>query len=55
VDHLLFDCISLQKERERLIGKIAKQENWPIEKHQLVNDHIKHFLQFTNTIDFTKL
>jgi hypothetical protein len=55
IDHLIFDCSVLQNERERLIGKISKQDNWPINKTQLVNKHIKHFLQFTNTIDFTKL
>jgi hypothetical protein len=55
VEHLLFDCTALQNERERLIGKIAKQDNWPVNKYQLVNEHIKHFLQFTNTTDFIKL
>jgi hypothetical protein len=55
IDHLLFDCTVIQNERELLIGKISKQDNWPISKNQLVNKHIKHFLQFTNTIDFTKL
>jgi hypothetical protein len=40
VDHLLFDCTALQNERERLIGKTAKQDNWPVSKYQLVNDRI---------------
>jgi hypothetical protein len=53
VDHLLFNCTALQNQRDQLIGKISKQENWPVNKSKLVSDHIKHFLQFTNSIDFT--
>ena len=55
VDHLLFDCTILQDERERLIGKIARHDNWPVNKSQLGNKYIKHFIHFTNSIDFTKL
>ena len=55
VDHLLFDCTILQDERERLIGKIARHDNWPVNKSQLGNKYMKHFIQFTNSIDFTKL
>ena len=32
VDHLLYDCSKLQKEREKLIREVSKQENWPVEK-----------------------
>ena len=55
VDHLLFECTILQDERERLIGKISRHDNWPVNKSQLGNKYIKHFIQFTNSIDFTKL
>jgi len=55
VDHLLFYCNILQKERERLIGKISRQDNWPVSKSQLGNKYIKLFIQFINSIDFTKL
>ena len=55
VDHLLIDCTILQEERERLIGKISRHDNWPVNKSQLGNKYIKHFIQFTNSIDFTKL
>jgi len=55
VDHLLFDCTILQDEREGLIGKISRLDNWPVTKRQLGNKYIKHFIQFTNSIDFTKL
>ena len=55
VDHLLIDCTILQEERERLIGKISRHDNWQVNKSQLGNKYIKHFIQFTNSIDFTKL
>jgi hypothetical protein len=55
VEHLLFDCTVLQEERQRLIGKISRHDNWPVNKSQLADKYIKHFTQFTNSIDFTKL
>jgi hypothetical protein len=55
VGHLLFDCTILQEERERLIVKISRHDNWPVNKSQLGNKYIKHFIKFTNTLDFTKL
>jgi hypothetical protein len=55
VDRLIFECTILQNERERLIGKISRHDNWPVNKSQLGNKYIKQFIQFTNTVDFTKL
>jgi hypothetical protein len=55
VDHVMYDCTILQREREKLISKVSKQDNWPVTKSDLVNKYIKHFLEFTNTIDFKKL
>jgi hypothetical protein len=59
VDHLLYDCTKMQKERERerekLIRHVSKQDNWPVDKSELVKKYIKHFFQFTNSIDFEKL
>jgi len=55
IEHLLFDCTVLQEERERLIGKISKHDNWPVNKSELGNKYIRHFTQFTNSIDFTQL
>ena len=42
-------------EREKLIREVSKQDNWPVEKSDLVNKHIKPFIQFANAIDFEKL
>jgi hypothetical protein len=55
VDHLIYDCPILWREREKLISKVSKQDNWPVTKSDLVNKFIKHFLEFTNTIYFKKL
>jgi len=55
VDHLIYECKKLQKEREALISYIAKQDAWPKENSELVNKYIKQFIQFTNSIDFDKL
>jgi len=55
VGHLLCDCTKLRREREKLISNILKQENWPVNKSDLVNKYIKHFIRFTNSIDSEKL
>ena len=55
VDRLLYDCIELQREREKLIGNLSNQDTWQVDKSDLVNRHIKHFVQFVNSIDFEKL
>ena len=37
VDHLIFDCSKLDKEREKLIAYTAKEEGWPVRNSDLVN------------------
>jgi hypothetical protein len=55
VDHLIYDCTKLQRERERLICSVSKLDSWSVNKSDLVNKHIKHFIHFANSIDFEKL
>jgi len=55
VEHLLYDCIKLQRERNKLICNISNQDMWPVNKSDLVNRHIKHFAQFINSIDVERL
>ena len=52
MDHLIYECPKLQREREVLVRKVVKQETWPREKSELVNKYIKYFAQFINSIDF---
>jgi hypothetical protein len=55
VEHLLYDCSILEKERENLIRIASNQDKWPVNKSNLVNKHLKHFIQFVNSIDFERL
>jgi hypothetical protein len=55
VDHLIYECQKLKKDRKNLIRTTAKKDTWPIGKSELVNKHIKQFTQFTNSIDFEKI
>jgi hypothetical protein len=55
VEHLVYECPKLQREREVPIRNIAKQDTWPKEKSELMNKYLKYFTQFTNSIDFDKL
>ena len=55
IEHLLYECTKLQREREELIRNISNQDKWPVNKCNLVNKHIKHFTQFVNSIDFERL
>jgi len=55
VEHLLYDCSKLKRERDELIRNILNQDKWLVNKSALVNKHIKHFTQFINSIDFERL
>jgi hypothetical protein len=55
VDHILYDCIKLQREREKLIHNLSNHDSWQAEKSALVKKHMKHFMQFVNSVDFEKL
>jgi len=55
VDHHIYDCGKLEKERENLIAHVSREDNWPVQKSVLVNKYMKQFSQFTNSIDFEKL
>ena len=55
IDHLLFDCELLNKERDSLISTVLKTAVWPISKNNLIRKHLKIFVKFTNEISFDKL
>jgi hypothetical protein len=54
-DRLLYDCNKLSNEREKLIAQIAKEDNWPVRKSDLVKKYLKQLIQFTESIDYEKL
>jgi hypothetical protein len=50
----MYDCIKLQREREKLIHNLPNHDSWPVNKSVLIKN-IRHFIQFANSIDFVKL
>jgi ribonuclease HI len=55
VDHLLYVCELLQKERGKLILGVAKTNNWPISKRRLLSEHSQVFHKFSHEISLEQL
>ena len=55
IDHLLFECELLNKERNNLISTVIKKGVWPISPNNLIRKHLKIFAKFTKEISFDKL
>jgi hypothetical protein len=55
IDHLLFECELLQRERDSLIAAASKSDGWPTSKYTLIRKHYKTFARFRNQISFDKL
>jgi len=55
IDHLLFECELLNKERDSLKSSVLKTDIWPISKIRLIRKHFKLFAKFTNETSFDKL
>ena len=55
VDHLIYQCPLLHKEREIMKKHISRIDQWPVNKSDLVKKYLKHFSVFINSIDFEKL
>ena len=55
IDHFLFQCELLNKERDNLISTVLKTDVWPIIKDKLIRKHLKIFAKFTNEISIDKL
>ena len=55
IDHLLYECELLNKERDSLISTVLQTDVWPISKKTLIRKHFKIFVKFTNEISFDKL
>jgi hypothetical protein len=55
IDHLLFECELLHKERDNSVSTVLKTDVWPISKNKLIRKHFKIFDKFTNEISFDKL
>jgi hypothetical protein len=55
IDHLLYECELLNKERDSLISTVLKTDVWPISKNELIRKYYKIFAKFTNDVAFDKL
>jgi hypothetical protein len=55
IDHLLYECQLLTKERDNLISAVVKAGVWPISKSELIRKYLKVFAKFTNEISLDKL
>ena len=55
VDHLIFECMLLNTERNTLIAEILRHENWPPRKDHFITKHCKTFSKFVNSIPFEKI
>jgi hypothetical protein len=55
IDHLLYECELLIKERDNLMSAVLKTDVWPISKNELIKKHFKVFAKFTKEISLDKL
>jgi hypothetical protein len=55
IDHIIYDCPRLKKERNKLRVAVKKTEKWPISKENLLKRHYKEFLKFVNSISLEDL
>jgi hypothetical protein len=55
IDHLLYECELLNKERDSLISTALQTDVWSISKETLIRKHFKIFVKFTNEFSFDKL
>ena len=54
-DHLIFECETITKERERLKTTVPQKSSWPTNKKNLIRRHYRDFAKFINDIPFDKL
>jgi hypothetical protein len=55
IDHLLFECELLNKERDSSISTVSKTDVWLLSKNKLIINLYQIFAEFTNEISFDKL
>jgi hypothetical protein len=54
IDHLLYECELLNKERDSLISTVLQTDVWPISKETLIRYLFKIVVKFTDEISFDK-
>jgi hypothetical protein len=54
-ENIIYDCVRLKKDRDRLREAIIKTNKWPTSKRNLIKRHYKVFSNFINSISFEEL
>ena len=54
-DHIIYECETLTKEREKLKTTALQKGSWPTNKKDLIRKHYRDFVKFINHIPFDKL
>jgi hypothetical protein len=55
IDHVLYQCTILNKQREIFTRNVIKSGKWPARKQEIISRHLKSFLLFLNSINFDLL
>jgi len=55
IDHLIYACERLKKERDRLKKTAIRTNKWPINKRDFIRRHYNEFTNFINDVQFDKL
>ena len=52
VQHIIFDCPLLEKEREKLKAVVTRTENWPVSCNKLRTHYYKNFKEYMDKISW---
>jgi hypothetical protein len=55
IDHILYDCEVVEKERYKLKVAVLRQEDWPVRKDLLISKYGKDFKEFTDIISLNNI
>jgi hypothetical protein len=55
IEHLIFGCELLRKERDKLISGVSKTANWPLSKRSLIQEHFQPFAKFIHAISLESI
>ena len=54
VQHIIFDCPLLEKEREKLKAVVTRTENWPVNCNKLGVQFHKKFKEYVDNISWSE-
>ena len=54
-DHIVYDCVIVKQEIDKLKAEILRTENWPVSKDTLINKYTKIFNKFVESIQLENL